>query len=156
MQLKKLILSATILIGAASFCLMACSKDKYTTKPQLKFIKAQNYEVAYGELLEMEIEFTDKEGDLSDSIFIQKVVPKCTNSNITQGYPMPKFTATSNLKGTMNITYVNGKFISGYASLGAPLCGRNDTATFKFWIRDKAKNVSDTITSDKSIILKIP
>lgn len=133
-----------------------CKKDNFTTKPQLKFLNAKNYTVPFGGFLEFSIEFTDKEGDLSDSIFVQKLVPDCPGSNFTSGYPMPVFPESANLKGEARIVFTHGVVVDGYAPIGGPTCGRDDIATFRFWIKDKAKNVSDTITSDRPITLKVP
>jgi hypothetical protein len=146
------------LLGIAGMAILlslmvSCGKESYTTKPQLKFIKAKNYTVSRGDLIEMTVEFTDKEGDLTDSLFIQTVTTKCPQSNRKLGYPMPVFPTSNNIKGEVQVTFVNGTFIPGYVALPGPACGKPDTTTFKFWIRDKAKNVSDTITTDKPIII---
>lgn len=131
----------------------ACNKDKFTTKPQLRFIEAKNYTVPRGGLIEFRIEFTDKEGDLSDTLFIETVTTRCAASNRKLKYAVPPFPESSNSKGEFEIAFANGVFLPGYVALPGPACGRPDTTTFKFWIRDKAKNVSDTITTDKPIII---
>lgn len=131
----------------------ACSKDNYTTKPQLKFLKADNYTVPRGGLITFRIEFTDKEGDLSDSIFIRAVTTRCPQSNRLLKYPVPAFPLTQNIKGEFEINFVNGQFVPGYVALPGPACGRPDTTTFFFWVKDKAQNVSDTVKTDKPIII---
>ncbi len=148
-----------LIFAAISFSLLwtGCSKDKYTTKPQLKFIKAKNYNVPFGGFIEFEIEFTDKEGDLTDSIYIERLVPDCPATNSGPfPYAIPKYPSSKNQKGQFDITFVNGVLIDGYAVINSPVCGRPDTTTFRFWVVDKAKNVSDTITTDKPLIIGIP
>jgi len=122
--------------------LYACGKGKFTSKPQLTFLKADSYDVARGQLITFRLEFTDKEGDLTDSIFIRSSAKGCNASNRTLGYPVPAFPA------------VNGQFVSGFVAMPSPACGRPDTTTYYFWIKDKAKNVSDTISTDKPLIIR--
>lgn len=150
---QRSILFSIATVALLSIIAAACSKDKYTTKPQLKFLSAENYTVPRGGLISFRIEFTDKEGDLTDSIFIQTVTTRCAQSNRKLGYPVPAFPATSNTKGEFEINFVNGQFVPGYVALPGPACGRPDTTTFFFWIKDKAQNVSDTIKTDQPIII---
>ena len=134
--------------------LYACGKGKFTSKPQLTFLKADSYDVARGQLITFRLEFTDKEGDLTDSIFIRSSANGCNASNRTLGYPVPAFPATANTKGEFEINFVNGQFVSGFVAMPSPACGRPDTTTYYFWIKDKAKNVSDTISTDKPLIIR--
>ena len=67
MKAKILILTAIIVT------IFACNKDTYTTKPQLTF-KSVNGKVFTGAAaIIFSLEFTDAEGDISDSIWVQKV-----------------------------------------------------------------------------------
>ena len=130
-----------------------CAKDKFTTRPQLEFKEVADYTVARGGLIKFTLQVTDKEGDLTDSIFIATKTTRCTASNRQLKYLMPPFPITANSKAEIEITFVNGQFVPGYVALPGPACGRPDTTTFYFWIRDKAKNVSDTVQTDKPIII---
>lgn len=130
-----------------------CGKDQFTTAPQLEFKEAENYTVPRGGLIKFTLQVTDKEGDLTDSIFIATKTTRCTPSNRQLRYLMPAFPITANSKAEIEITFVNGQFVPGYVALPGPACGRPDTTTFYFWIRDKAKNVSDTVQTDKPIII---
>ncbi len=131
----------------------ACTKEKFKTKPQLRFLKAENYTVPRGGLISFRLEFTDKEGDLTDSIFIQAVTTRCAQSNRKLVYAVPTFPLSANLRGEFEINFVNGQFVPGYVALPGPACGKPDTTTFSFWVRDKAQNVSDTVKTDKPIII---
>lgn len=135
--------------------LAACEKDKYQARPQLKFKKVNRNVVARGEIITFTIEVTDAEGDIQDSLFLEKVVPRCSASFFKDKQPMPQFTPTKNLKAEVNITYVLD-FNNGQNSiLPGPRCPqRNDTATFKFWIKDKEKNISDTAVVENIVLLR--
>ena len=153
MRIQNSILRIILAAVTGLFLFTACGKDKYTTKPQLKFKSAENYNVEKGDLIEFTIEFTDKEGDISDSIYIQAITPNCGSANREFGYPVPSFPSTSNQKGEFKIVYLNGVVMNGYATWPGGVCGYPDTSTFRFWIKDKAKNVSDTIQSDKPLVI---
>lgn len=132
-----------------------CNKDTYTTKPQIKVKSLSSTRLSSGDLLLIQLEFTDAEGDIQDSLYIQKVSKACpgTSSEFKVGYPVPDFTPTSNLKGVLELNYAYNVNINGYKTITG--CGnRNDTTYFRFWLIDKAKNVSDTITSDNIVLLK--
>ena len=132
----------------------ACNKDNYTTKPQLVFKEVNTTLLRPNEILKFTLEVTDAEGDIQDSIWIERIDPKCATNNITLQYKMPDFTATKNLKGDLEICYGYNTTSLGCPVLLGPGClGRNDTATFKFWIRDKANNTSDTLTAPQPIVI---
>ncbi len=61
-----------------------CNKDKYTTKPQLKYKNVNTRDLKRNEFLTFTLEVTDAEGDIQDSIFIQKVSPRCTGFTAKQ------------------------------------------------------------------------
>lgn len=142
-----------ILVAVIAICfLIACSKDKYTTKPQLKYKGVNTKTLSRNQTLTFTLEVTDSEGDLQDSLWVQEVVRNCTGG-FTAPYKMPEFTAVKNLKGEVDVCYAYG------INLGCPIIqptctNKNDSATFKFWIRDKAKNISDTISSEEVVIIQ--
>ncbi len=139
--------------AAAVVLLWACGKDRFTTRPQLTFKEAESYTIPRGGLMTFRLEFTDKEGDLGDSIFIQTITTRCAASNRRIGYPLPAFPASTKAKGEIEINFVNGQFVPGFVALPSPACGRPDTTTFRFWIRDNANNVSDTVQTDRPLII---
>ncbi len=147
-------MKAKILVLAALIIMVACKKDNYTTKPQLKIKEISTEVLRPNNALVFTIEFTDAEGDIQDSIWVQKVEPKCINSNFTARYKIPEFTATKNLKGEFEVCFSYGG-TSGCPLIQGPQCaGKNDTCTFKFWARDKAKNMSDTVVSKTIVITR--
>ena len=133
---------------------VACNKDKFTTKPQLEFKKVNTHNVPMGGLFTFTIAFTDKEGDISDSIWIEKIAVNCSNSYLKVPYIIPQHPPKSNEEGEFSISFVNTTFIDGYVSWPSPQCQRPDTAIFRFWVRDKAGNVSDTVQVDKPMVIQ--
>lgn len=132
--------------------LTACNKDKYTTSPQLKYKEVNTKTLNRNQLLIFTLEVTDAEGDIQDTIWVQKTVKNCSNSNFTEQYKIPNFTGTKNLKGDIRVCYAYGSNL-GCPGVGEPACpGRSDSATYKFWIQDKEKHKSDTVTSDLIVI----
>lgn len=134
--------------------LAGCSKDKYTTKPQLTFKSVNTTLLQPNQSIQFIIEVTDREGDIQDSIWIQKFEPNCPSSNFIAKYKMPDFNKLRNLKGDIEICFGYGIGL-GCAPITGPFCpNRNDTAVFKFWLQDNAKNMSDTISSPSIVITR--
>lgn len=133
-----------------------CKKDAYTSKPQISMKSISNKTLSQGNLLVFSIQFTDAEGDIQDTLWVQKISRTCPSTPGAQFISknkVPDFTPTSNLKGTLEIGYAYNANIPGYSTVSG--CGtKNDTAYFKFWLQDRAKNVSDTLISDNIVLLK--
>ncbi len=138
--------------------LTGCKKDKYQTKPQLKIkdltvgtISTLN---GTGSAVEINFEVTDKEGDVEDSIFIQKVdaanIPCPGNSILTNlDYKIPDYPNSTNQKVIFRVRFSTLN-VEGYALLGGPACSpRKDTSYFRFVVKDKAGNKSDTLKTEK-------
>jgi hypothetical protein len=134
--------------------LAGCKKDRYKTIPQLKekSVKVSQVTAASGSgyTIEIELEVTDKEGDVTDSIFIQKVdaakIPCPGNSILNNlNYSIPSYPTTPNQKVTFTVKFATIN-INGYLQLNGPDCyPRKDTSYFSFVVRDKAGNKSDTL-----------
>src|ERR1051326_8093839 len=88
--------------------LTACNKDKYTTNPQLKYKEVNTKTLNRNQLLIFKLEVTDAEGDIQDTIWVQKTVKNCPNGNFTEKYKIPNFTGTKNLKGEIQVCYGYG------------------------------------------------
>ncbi len=145
----KILVSLTVIIFLA-----ACTKQKYDTKPQITFKKASTTTLNHNETITFNMEVTDAEGDIHDTMWIQKVVRNCSSSNFTAKYKMPDFASTKNLKAQLDVCFAYGNNL-GCPVISGPACpNRNDTATFRFWIKDKGGNVSDTVVSPTIVILK--
>lgn len=149
MKTKSLILTAITLIA------LSCNKDTYNTRPKLTFKSVNGTTFGNSQIVIFNIEFTDKEGDLQDKIWVQKITrtSSCASTNFTDSLRVPTFTPTPNLKGTIELGY-STSIIPGSNYTVLPRCSKNDTCYFKFWIRDNAKNVSDTVVSPDIVFLK--
>ncbi len=154
-----MMMNAKILIVLVSACLViACSKDKFDTRPHLELINTNtNVIPATGSDLVFDFKFTDKEGDLQDSIFVRRVVGRsCSDTSYKKfvGFKIPNFLPQKNLEGeiTFTIPYGGGYLTPCKLPSGAGFV--NDTATFRFFLRDAARNTSDTVTSPTVIILR--
>jgi hypothetical protein len=138
-----------LLIVAISFLAVSCNKDKFTTKPQLKFKSINREDVSKDDVLQIKLSFTDKEGDV-DSIYVEQFSINCPKTKFHEMKPIPPFSATSNTDAEFLITY-------GYRvnpALVEPQCEDvpADSCYFKFAIRDKAGNKSDTVQTDLFIL----
>lgn len=142
----------TIVIALLALFFSACSKDKFTTKPQLKFESIDKKVLDRGEIINIKLRYTDLEGDLEDSIYIEKVEPNCPLSGFFERRKLPAFPTTRNSEGEINISY--GYNVNNYPLIKAPQCSRNDTCYFRFMLKDKAQNKSDTVNTDLFVIIK--
>lgn len=135
---------------------VSCSKDKFDSKPTLKLKEVKGDYVPkdgdYG--TQFVFEYTDAEGDLAGvPVYFQKISSSapCANSSINPNMGpdstylgfSPDIPPTSNQKGEITISLAR-------AEMNPVACGTLDTveqATFKFWFKDRAGNVSDTVTA---------
>ena len=135
----------TFLLSILILMLIGCKKDKYTTKPQLKYQSVNTTVLGRGETLVFNLSFTDAEGDLSDTLFIVKFEPNCVASRFNAKYPLPPFPTGKNQSGDLVVTFQ-------YNEVPPKCFPREDTAVFKFVLKDKAQNKSDTAVSESIII----
>ncbi|MBC7903343.1 MAG: hypothetical protein H7Y27_07965 [Gemmatimonadaceae bacterium] len=142
--MKKLLLPVVVLL-----VLVGCDKDKFQTKPQIT-IKDYTEVVPRQGQLEIRLEFTDKEGDLSEGSFVyipvrlnQKPLPAGVEYDSIKSV-IPKF--PNNDKGDFFLK------LPHIFLLKSPT--ENDTLVFRMVVVDRAGNKSDTVSSDKIIILQ--
>lgn len=155
-MIRKLALYAGI---AAS--LVACDKSKLDTRPSIS-IKSQSRVVPpiNEAIFSITLEYADKEGDLSgirddSSIyyqgFLQNVRQVVGNPNYLPVFvSFPEFPEKS--RGEFVIEMLRSSF---YREIQNNQGGNdsNDTLIFKIAIKDRAGNVSDTVTSEPIILL---
>ena len=137
--------------------MMACNKDKLETKPSIKINSVSSNFIPNGGNLSVSMEFADKEGDISNSLFVQKirtnirVVPTIRD---TFSLPVPEFTKNSRGNIEVVMTYQNHLL----SAINPPSVGGNpprvedDTLTIRFALRDLAGNVSDTVSAGTIIV----
>src|SRR5690349_23477997 len=70
-----LIMKLPFLIRIIAICVLmaSCSKDKYTTKPQLELQSVNGDIFPSQSTLNFKFNVTDKEGDIQDTLWVQKV-----------------------------------------------------------------------------------
>ena len=128
--------------------LLACSKDTFQTKPQLKINSLSSIVVTPGSDLQISMRLTDKEGDFLDTIWMKKQTTNCSASDFTDSslYSIPAETPRKvNFDGEVLVSFT-------YAIELQPRCNYADTAVFSFWMKDKKGNVSDTVKTQSIII----
>ena len=137
----------TVLFSIFILLLAGCNKDKFNTTPSLKYRSVNTNIIGrnQGDLI-FTLSFTDAEGDLSDTITVVKFEPNCINSRFTAPYVLPEFPTAKNQKGDLIVTF-------NYNDISPKCFPRNDTAIFKFVLKDKAQNKSDTATSEPIVII---
>ena len=146
-----------LILLLAAFIFNACSKDKFQNKPVLKFKSVSTNDIKSGDEVIFNIEVSDKQGDLiSDTVFYWKKVSFVSDSNNIDATAVPLPTDLPGIKkfdAEFQLMLING---SGYGSgtdiSPATIRRINDSCVFKFWAKDLANNVSDTITSPPIII----
>ena len=153
--MKKLIITGIVLI-----VLIACNKDKYQTKPQISLKSVSSDIVPDGGGLSVALSYTDKEGDISDTLTIlkirlnQTVVPTFRD---TIQYKIPDFPNYDKGEIDIDMNYQND-LVS--AATPPPIQGSNpsvpqpDTLILKFWIKDKGGHTSDTVATGKIVVIR--
>ena len=138
--------------------LQACNKDKFNTKPSLSLRSLNTNVVPVNGTLSFEFEVTDKEGDITDSLFVKKirmnkrVVPTVRDSFYLT---LPEVKKIQKAFVTVDLGY-QSYLISAInpPTTGTPPRKENDTLVFKFVLKDKAKNASDTFTSETIVVTR--
>lgn len=145
-----------LILMAIPLAFYACKKDTYTTKPQISIKEINKKVLTPGDLLLFQVQFTDAEGDIQDTLWIQKVsrvCPTTPGAQFVTKYKVPDFTPIKNIKGVLEVGFGYNSSNGNYSSIAG--CGiRNDTCYFKFWLKDKANNISDTISTENIVLLK--
>lgn len=139
-----------LLITIVSLLVFAsCRKNNANDAPTLKFKSVNTTQLHQQGLLNFTLSFTDGPGNLLDSVYVQEIAPGCPSSSFDGYYPVPAFPTSRNQKGDVVVTF--GYNVSGYTNI-SPQCQQNDTAVFRFAIRDINKKTSDTVSSPPIIL----
>jgi hypothetical protein len=139
----KILLTILVVAGLAG-----CGKDNFNTKPTLTFRSVNTKVVPVNGTLTFQFEVTDKEGDITDSLWVKKVrlnkkvVPTVRDSFFLT---LPEVSKIQKAFVNVELTY-NNYLVSARNPT------ESDSLQFKFVLRDKAKNASDTFTSETIVI----
>lgn len=155
MRIQNSVVSTTFIAAIFVFLYSGCTKDKYTTKPQLNFKSVNSHTIKRGDLMIFNLEFRDKEGDVSDTLYIQNRTANCPASDYPAPafYKIPDFPTSANVKGQLQVVFENGTNNTGNVIYSGNRCFKPDTTVFLFWMKDKANHVSDTVKIDKPMII---
>ena len=143
MKAKILIVLVIVAVIANS-----CSKDQFSDKPVLTFSSVNATSFPQNSQLTFMLAFTFKTVAL-DTLFVSSysLVSNCQNSTVNFKYKVPDFSSVKNQKGDLEVDYVVGGSL-------VTCSNNNDTAYFKFWVKDKNGNLSDTVRSPNIALLK--
>ena len=152
--MQKLFLYSTVALTFALVLFVACGKDKFDTKPTIEIKSIGPNPVPINSSMVVELEYTDKEGDIQDSIFIKKIrinQKKLVTVRDSFYLPLPTDAPEKN-KGTIKLTLEYQNHLISAGNPGSPPNAAPDSLIFRFVLRDKAKNASDTAESPLVVI----
>ena len=141
------------------FCLVAaivfaCNKDKFQTKPQIKITSTSTSIVPTNGSVSVTIEFTDKEGDVTDSVFmVRQRTNKKGPSSTPFGFKIPEFPNSQQGEVFVDLIYAN--LTLALIPINIPGSGNQkepDSLNLKFVVKDRAGNKSDTATTHVIVI----
>ncbi|MBC8034528.1 MAG: hypothetical protein H7Y03_10305 [Chitinophagaceae bacterium] len=132
--------------------IVACSKDKFQSKPTLELKSIGEKTVPLNGTLKIELEYTDKEGDIAgDTILVFKV-----RNNLREAatlvrpvldYLLPPETPNKRT-GVIELIMANRDLVASDAPI------ENDSLTMRFVLKDNASNVSDTLDVEDIVITR--
>ena len=137
-----------------TFGIISCGKDRFETKPQLEYLSRNTDIVNPGQPLRLNIEFRDKEGDVSDTLFIvrQRLNRKGPVQLPASFYLIPDFPKTDKGEFEITLDYYDHLTTSlpaiSIPGSGNPSKKEIDTLRIKIVARDLGGNKSDTLVVD--------
>ena len=134
---------------------LACSKDKFTTEPQVKVKSIAPNPVNFGNIIKVNASFTDDEGNLDSVLIVYKYYNGITPTRIdTFRYTVGELNIpVKTRQADILIQFAYGKNIEGYKTLGSS--AKDTTASFGLLLVDATKKRSNYSESDK-VRLKKP
>jgi hypothetical protein len=148
-------MNTKIWLAIFALCILfACSKNTYNTKPTIKIKSISGNFFGFGQGLNMELEVTDKEGDVTDSLYIRKVRVNKRITETLKGRDTLRFKIPDAPNASDGIVAVSLDYNNHLVTARTPI--ENDSIIFKIALKDKARNVSDTITSELIVVQRVP
>jgi hypothetical protein len=142
---------------SAAILFIACDKDSFETKPTLKVESVSSNVVPKGSSLGITLSFTDKEGDVSDTLFIirQRTNIRGMRTAAASPYRIPTFPNESKGEIALNLDYVND-LTFGFTEIRIPGTTPSqfepDSMNLRFVLKDKAGNKSDTASTSVVVL----
>jgi len=142
-----------------TFIMISCDKGKLETVPELEYKSRNTDIVPVNGSLRLNVEFRDKEGDVSDSVLIvrQRLNKRGPVQLQASPYEIPDFPKTD--KGEFEITLdYQFHLITGLTAIRVvgsnPPKNEVDTLRLKIVARDKGGNKSDTLVVDNVFVIR--
>lgn len=134
--------------------LLGCSKDKYQTTPSLEIKSISPNPVPLNAPLTIDLEYTDKEGDIGDTIYVKKIrINQKKLATVRDSFYLNFPGDVPNKdKGTIRLTLDYNSYVISANNPGTPPNAVPDSLIFRIAIMDKAKNVSDTVESGLVVV----
>lgn len=145
------------LVGLTLVTLVSCNKDKLATKPSLKLKSFGPALVSNGGSLKIDLEFADLEGDISDTIYVEKIrINKQSTPTVRNILELAIPAVPNPTRGNIILTlgfqvHLVSAINPPVISLN-PLVVENDSLILKMSLRDQAGNYSDTLTSPLIVV----
>lgn len=146
-----------ILLGIA--VVTGCKKDKLATIPKIKIKSVNTTTVDLNGTLRVTLEFADQEGDITDSVFVNKIrLNKTVVPTIRDSFRLKIPDFPPNSRGDILIALDYQSLISAITPPtipgSSPPAKEADTLRIKFTVRDKAKNKSEAATAEQIIVIR--
>jgi hypothetical protein len=148
------------------FCVLTlmvigCSKDKFQTTPSLKIKSTSSKLIPVNGALRVTFEYTDKEGDISDTLFMKKVRlnQRAVTNRLrdTIDFEIFEFPKNDNGEIELILEYQN-HLISAESPPTIPFSNppqkEPDTLALRFVLQDKMGHKSDTVTLNNVIVIR--
>jgi hypothetical protein len=131
----------------------ACNKDKFNTTPTLKLISVSSNVIPNGGTLRIEVQVTDKEGDISDTLYLKKIrTNKIVRATIRDSlqFAIPQADKIRDGIIQLDLQYQN-HLVSAFNPGNPPV---NDTLNLQIAVRDQAKNRSEPLTISNIVVIR--
>jgi hypothetical protein len=137
-----------LLLGLA-IIVNSCKKNQPGVIPQLTFQSVNATSFSTGGIIVFTLKLLEQNGKTGDTLWVQRFSKACFRENDTLQNPLPStFSGTSD--ETAQITFTL-PYNAGKGSISS--CRTDDSSYFKFWLRDAAGHISDTVQSPKIALL---
>lgn len=146
-----------IAILILSVFINSCTKDSANTRPSLTLVSFNPSIVPVNGNAQVRFTFGDKESDLDTLVIYKRRINRQTTATTRDSlkFGVPEFGKTATGDLFVDLTYQNHLISStNPPTSGNPPRRQPDTVVFRFVLRDKAKNVSDTVVTEPIVIIR--
>src|SRR4030095_4688360 len=150
-----------ILFGLSVVLLsLACNKDKFDTKPTLKIKSINGNLIPPGtnSALVVEFEFTDKEGDVNDTLYVRKIrINQRQVATLRDSFKLRVPDCPKNNQGESRLTMDSQNYLISAINpptSGNPPKAEPDTLMIRFALKDKANHISDTVETGPIVVIR--